>query len=62
MKPTDLKNKTNQELNNLLREYRGKLSNFSFELEASALKDSSQIKKTKKEIARILTLLTSQNS
>jgi len=58
MKLTDLKNKTNQELNGVLRENRTKLAKLSFELEASTLKDTSQVKKTKKEIARALTTLT----
>jgi len=62
MKSTDLKNKTPKELTNLLQEHKIQLAKLSFELEANTLKDTSQVKKTKKEIARILTLLKSQNS
>ena len=57
MKSTDLQNKTPKELTNLLQEHKIQLAKLGFELEASTLKDTSQIKKTKKEIARILTLL-----
>jgi len=58
----ELKNKTSKELSETLNELRTKLAKFSFELEANTLKDTSQVRKTKKEIARILTLLKSQNS
>ena len=57
MKPADLKNKTPNELTNLLKEYKTKLAGFSFELEAHTLKNTSQIREAKKEIARILTAL-----
>ena len=57
MKPADIKNKTSNELTNLIKEYKTKLARFSFELEAHTLKNTSQIKKTKKEIARVLTAL-----
>jgi len=62
MKPADLQNKTPKELTETLNELRTKLAKISFEKEANTLKDTSQIKKTKKDIARILTLLKSQNS
>ncbi|OGN02931.1 MAG: 50S ribosomal protein L29 [Candidatus Yanofskybacteria bacterium RIFCSPHIGHO2_01_FULL_42_12] len=62
MKSTDLKNKTSKELEGSLSDLKIKLAKISFELEAHALKDTSQIKKIKKDIARILTLLKSQNS
>ncbi|MBI2065216.1 MAG: 50S ribosomal protein L29 [Candidatus Yanofskybacteria bacterium] len=44
----------------MLREHKTKLAKLSFELEANTLKDSSQVKKTKKDVARILTLLKSK--
>ena len=62
MKSTDLKNKTSKELEGSLSDLKIKLAKISFELEAHALKDTSQIKKIKKDIALILTLLKSQNS
>lgn len=57
MKPNDLKNKTEKELTGILNELKIKLAKLSFELEAKTLKDTSQIGKTKREIARILTVL-----
>ncbi|MBI2674723.1 MAG: 50S ribosomal protein L29 [Candidatus Yanofskybacteria bacterium] len=62
MKPADLQNKTPNELTNLLQEHKTKLAKLSFELEANTLKDTSQVKKTKKEIARILTVLRKSES
>jgi len=59
---SDLQNKNREELTGNLDELKTKLAKLSFELEANTLKDTSQVKKTKKEIARILTLLRSQNS
>lgn len=57
MKPTDLKNKSTEELKIMLSDLKSKLAKLSFELEAHILKDTSQLKKTKKEIARTLTVL-----
>lgn len=53
----DLKNKEKNELMNILSEMKAKLTKLSFELEANTLKDTSQLKKTKKDVARILTVL-----
>lgn len=55
MKNTDLKNKTKEELNTMLNDLKSKLLQFNFELGEKRMKDYSQVKKTKKEIARILT-------
>jgi large subunit ribosomal protein L29 len=55
MKTNELKSKSIKELTELLNELKTKMAKLSFELEASALKDTSQIKKAKKDIARILT-------
>lgn len=57
MKLTDLQNKSVPELQERLKEARIKLGRFKFELANKALKDSSQIGKVKKEIARIMTVL-----
>ena len=56
----ELQNKTPKALTENLNELKTKLAKLSFELEANTLKDTSQVKKTKKEIARILTLLRSK--
>lgn len=57
MKFTDLQNKSVPELQERLKEARIKLGRLKFELANKALKDSSQIGKVKKEIARIMTVL-----
>lgn len=57
MKVSELKNKNRDELLGILNEVKAKLARLSFEIEANTLKDTSQIGKTKKEIARILTVL-----
>ena len=56
MKKIDLQNKTKEELNTMLNDLKSKLLQFNFELGEKRLKDFSQVKKTKKEIARILTI------
>lgn len=53
----DLKNKTVEELNRNLSELRAKLMQAGFDLADKKMKDTSQIKKTKKDIARVLTEL-----
>ncbi len=60
MKKLDLQNKTKEELDTMSKDLKAKLLQFNFELGEKRLKDFSQVKKTKKEIARILTI-TKQN-
>ncbi len=57
LKNTDLQNKTQEELNTTLKDLKSKFLQFNFELGEKRLKDFSQVKKTKKDIARILTVL-----
>ena len=57
MKKLDFQNKTNDELVTMLKDLKVKLLQFNFELGEKRLKDFSQVKKTKKEIARILTII-----
>lgn len=61
-KNIDLQNKTKEELKTMLKDLRAKLLQFNFELGEKRLKDFSQVKKTKKEIARILTELSKRTS
>lgn len=61
MKKLDLQNSTKEELNTMLKDMRAKLLQFNFELGEKRLKDFSQVKKTKREIARILTLINKKN-
>ncbi|MDP4001464.1 MAG: 50S ribosomal protein L29 [bacterium] len=58
MKHFDINNKTQQELSSSLAEFRTKLVQLEFDRADKKLKDVSQFKKTKKDIARILTVLT----
>jgi len=57
MKKIDLQNKTKEELGTMLKDLKAKLLQFNFELGEKRLKDFSQVGKTKREIARILTTL-----
>lgn len=57
MKNIDLQNKTKEEISTMLNDLKSKLLQFNFELGEKRLKDFSQVKKTKKGIARILTML-----
>jgi len=57
MKFKEVKDKSRKELSEMLKELRGNLSRFNFELSSNTLKNSSQIKKTKKDIARVMTIL-----
>lgn len=55
MKKIDLKNKSITELNSLLVELKSKLFSLGFDLSDKKLKDVSQVKKTRKNIARVMT-------
>lgn len=57
MKTKELREKTENELNVLLKESRDKLREMRFSLAANQLKNASEISKIKKTIARVLTLL-----
>ena len=61
MKAENTANKTKDELINMHNELKAKLMKLGFDLAGSKLKDISQIKKTKKDIARILTVLNNLN-
>lgn len=59
MKFIELQNKDSRELEVILKEAKVKLGKLRFELANKALKDSSQIGKERKEIARIMTAMKS---
>lgn len=61
MKVNELKNKTKEELQHLLADLKSKLLKLNFDLADNKVKDVSQVKKTKKDIARIMTFLKVQN-
>lgn len=50
-------NKTREELADMFKEQKSKLLKLKFELNEKKLKDFSQINKTKKDIARVMTAL-----
>jgi large subunit ribosomal protein L29 len=53
----DLKNKNVDELQNILKESHTKLMQLRFDLADKKVKDFSQFTKTKRTIARVMTLL-----
>jgi large subunit ribosomal protein L29 len=57
MKIAELRQKTKQDLEILLRDSREKLRQLYFDLSAGKVKNVREIRKIKKEIARILTLI-----
>ncbi|MDO8494990.1 MAG: 50S ribosomal protein L29 [bacterium] len=57
MKVSELQQKNKTELREILSDLQIKLGKLRFELSANTLKDSSQVKKVKKDMARVLTIL-----
>ena len=57
MKLIELQKKTKEELKKILNDDREKLRQLRFDLSAGKVKDVKGVRNTKKEIARILTLL-----
>lgn len=62
MKFVELKNLPKEELQKLLAQNRNKLKDLRFNLSFGKVKDISEIIKTKKVIAQILTLLNQKNN
>ena len=57
MKISEIKQKPKNELQKLLQDERDNLRQFRFDLSAGKVKNVRQIRKVKKDIARILTIL-----
>jgi len=57
MTPVEIRNMNNEELAKLLEEKKRTLMNLRFQNAMSELRDSSLIQKTKRDIARIKTIL-----
>jgi len=57
MKASDLRNYTDDELRNLLEEKKKQLMELRFQLAMGQLRNTSLIKMTKRDIARIKTIL-----
>lgn len=57
MKAEDLRKKERGELEKLLKDLREKLAKLKFDLSLGKLKNVREIRQTKKDIARVLTIL-----
>jgi len=57
MNTAELRTKTEPELLSLLEDMRNKLRNYTFELAAGKIKNVRAIHETKRDIARVLTIL-----
>ncbi len=57
MRPEEIRDKTEQEQQELLREKREALSNLRFKRVTDVIEDPSKFEKTKRDIARILTIM-----
>ena len=62
MKYADLKNKDEKELQQMLKDLQVKLGKFKFELANKSLKDYSQVGKTKRDIAQVMTAINAVNT
>ncbi|MBU1136882.1 50S ribosomal protein L29 [Patescibacteria group bacterium] len=62
MKTKELKQKSKSELNNLLKENRGKIGQFKFDLHSKKIKNIKEAKELRKDVARILTILKKENN
>ena len=61
MKLEEIKGKTKEELNKMLKDERENLRKLRFNLASGKVKDVREIRKVKKDIARVLTLLNKKN-
>jgi len=57
MKAKELRSKTKEELQQLLREKRERLQRLRFDLASGRVKNVKEVREVKKDIARILTIL-----
>jgi len=62
VKAKELREKTSEELNSMLKELKGDLFNLRFQLAINQLDNPHKIKEVKKEIARIMTILHQKNN
>jgi large subunit ribosomal protein L29 len=60
MKYSELKQKSDDELNQLLETNKKELMNLRFQKQLAELSDTSRIKKIKKDVARIMTLFNNR--
>lgn len=57
MKHEDVKHKSREELEGMLKEYREKLRSLQFNLKLGKVQDTTAIQKAKRMIARIVTMM-----
>lgn len=62
MKATELRNKTIAELEAMLKDLKTELFNLRFQHAINQLENPHKISETKKEIARVMTVITEKNA
>ena len=62
MKATELRNKTCAELEAMLKDLKTELFNLRFQHAINQLENPHKISETKKEIARVMTVITEKNA
>ena len=62
MKANELRNKSGEELESMLESLKSELFNLRFQLAINQLENPHKIKETKKEIARVMTVITEKNA
>ncbi len=62
MKATELRNKTTAELEAMLKDLKTELFNLRFQHAINQLENPHKISETKKEIARVMTVITEKNA
>ena len=62
MKATELRNKSGEELAAMLESLKSELFNLRFQLAINQLENPHKIKETKKEIARVMTIIAEKKA
>ena len=62
MKATELRNKSGEELASMLNDLKTELFNLRFQLAINQLDNPRKIKETKKEIARVMTVIAEKKA
>ena len=62
MKATELRNKSGEELEAMLKDLKTELFNLRFQHAVNQLENPHKISETKKEIARVMTVITEKNA
>ena len=62
MKASELRTKTSEELEAMLKDLKSELFNLRFQHAINQLENPHKIKETKKEIARVMTVIAEKNA